>query len=142
MTTPKASVRRSPSLLVLQLHGRLATAPIAEPAGEVRRQLTTVIAAAATGRQAGLSLLGLAVVLLAAAMVLLIRPYDAGAPSLAAAAAVAAAAGMRQRAADQLRTLVTRITMAGPRGDESAYWRYFSTRAATASSYRGPLPTT
>lgn len=127
---------------MLHLHTRLATAPVAGPGSEVRRQLSTVTTASVTSRQAGPLLVELAVVLLAVALVLVTRSYDVDGPVLAAVAAYVAAPGIPQRVADQLRRLVTRTTIAGPPGGRRAYWSYLSTRAAIASSNSGPSPTT
>lgn len=127
---------------MLHLHTRLATAPVAGPASEVRRQLSTVVTASVTSRQAGPLLVELAVVLLAVALVLVTRSVDLDGPVLAAVAACVAALGTPQRAADQLRRLVTRTTIAGPSGGRRAYWGYFPTSAAIASSNREPSPTT
>jgi hypothetical protein len=127
---------------MLHLHARLATAPVAGPASEVRRQLSTVTAASVTNRQAGPLLVELAVVLLAVALVVVTRSLDADGPVLAAVAACASALGSPQRVADQLRRLVTRTTIAGPPGGRRAYWRYFPTSAAIASSNREPSLTT
>lgn len=127
---------------MLHLHTRLATAPVAGPGSEVRRQISTVTAASVTSRQAGPLLVELAVVLLAIALVLVTRSYAADGPVLIAVAAYVAALGTPQRVADQLRRLVTRITTAGPPGGRRAYWSYLPTSAAIASSNCGPSPTT
>lgn len=141
MTTPRTP-DRSPGLLALRLHARLAGAPVAGPASEVRRQLSTVAAASVTNRQAGPLLVELAVVLFAVALVLVTRSYEVDGPVLAAVATYVAALGMPQRLADQLRRPVTRTTTAGPSGGRCAYWRYFPTSAAIASSNREPSATT
>lgn len=142
MTIPNAPADRTPRLLALRLQTRLATAPVAGPESEVRRQLSTVTTASITSRQAGPLLVELAVVLLAVALVLVTRSYEADGPVLAAMAAYAAALGMRQRVADQLRRLVTRTAIAGPSGGRSEYWSYLPARAAIASANSGPSPTT
>ena len=142
MTIPKAATDRSPRLLVLDLHARLATAPVAGPASEVRRQLSTVATASVTSRQAGPLLVELAVVLLAVALVLVTRSFTLDGPVLGAVAGYAAALGMPQRVADQLRRAVTRTTIAGPSGDRRSYWRYLPASAAIASSNREPSLTT
>lgn len=142
MTTPKAPATRTPRLLVLHLHTRLATAPVAGPGSEVRRQLSTVTTASITSRQAGPLLVELAVLLLALALVLLTRSYQLDGPVVAAVAMSAAALGTPQRVAAQLRRPVTRTTTAGPSGARRAYCRYFPTSAAIASSNREPAPTT
>lgn len=138
MTNPKAAANRSRRLLVLHLHTRLASAPVAGPASEVRRQLSTVAAASVTGRQPGPLLVELGVVLLAVVLVLVTRSRMLEGPVVAFVTAL----GTPQRLAAQLRTRVTRTTIAGPAGDRSAYWRYFPTSAAIASSNREPAPTT
>jgi hypothetical protein len=142
VTIPKVPTDRSPRLFVLHLHTRLATAPVAGPASEVRRQISTVTTASVTSRQAGPLIVELAVVLFAVALVLVTRSYQADGPVLAALTGYVAALGMHQRVADQLRRLVTRTTIAGPSGGRRAYWRYLPTRAAIASSNREPSPTT
>lgn len=143
MTIRRTATDRSPRLLVLELQARLAAAPVAGPASEVRRQLSTVATASVTSGQPGPLLVGLAVVLLAVALGLLTRSRALDGPVVAAAAAAyAAALGIPQRVADQLRRLVMRITMPGPCGERLSYWRYLPTSAAIASSNREPSLTT